>query len=80
MGALVCEEPWSVRSTGLVVIGGDSCFEGRGFESQHQIVDGHFSHLFVVKTVMFVLKDENKRNRGQDKNKNNRTAEFTLQE
>ena len=80
MGALVCEEPWSVRSTGLVVIGGDSCFEGRGFESQHHIVDGHFSHLFVVKTVMFVLKDENKRNRGQDKNKNNRTAEFTLQE
>ena len=29
---------------------------------------------------MFVLKDDNKRNRGQDKNKNNRTAEFTLQE
>ena len=29
-------------STGLVVIGGDSCFKGRGFESWHHILDGHF--------------------------------------
>ena len=27
--------------------------EGRGFKSQHRILDGHFSHLFVVKIVMF---------------------------
>ena len=32
---------------------GDSCSKGRGFESQHRILDGHFSHLFVVKIVMF---------------------------
>ena len=29
-------------SPGLVVIGGDSCFKGRVFESQHWILDGHF--------------------------------------
>ena len=27
---------------GLVVMGGDSCPEGRRFESQHGILDGHF--------------------------------------
>ena len=38
-----------------VVIGGDSCSKGHGFESQHRLLDGHFSHLFVVKIViMFV--------------------------
>ena len=37
-------------------IRGDSYFEGRGFESQHCILDGHFSHVLVVKIVMFVLK------------------------
>ena len=41
-------------SPGLVVIGGDSCTEGCGFESQHWILDEPFSHLFVVKIVMFV--------------------------
>ena len=41
-------------SRGLVVMGGDSCSEGHGFESQHSILDGHFSHVFVVKIVMFV--------------------------
>ena len=42
---------------GLVVNGKDSVSEGRGFESQHLILDGHVSHIFVVKIVMFVLKD-----------------------
>ena len=42
------------QNTGLVVMGGDSCSEGRGFESQHHILDGHFSHLFVVKILTFV--------------------------
>ena len=28
---------------GIVVMGGDSCSEGRGFESQYRILDGHFS-------------------------------------
>ena len=42
-------------SPGLVVMGGDSCSEDRGFEFRH-IVDGHdiFSHLFIVKIVLFV--------------------------
>ena len=30
-------------SPGLVVMGGDSSSEGHGFESQHCILDGHFS-------------------------------------
>ena len=37
-----------------MVIGGDACSEGHGFESHHRILDGHFSHLFVVKIVLFV--------------------------
>ena len=41
-------------SPGLVVVGGDSCSECRGFKSQLCILDGHFSHIFVVKIVMFV--------------------------
>ena len=40
-------------SPGIVVMGGDSCPEGNGFESQHHILDGHFSYLFVVRIVMF---------------------------
>ena len=36
-------------SPGLVVMGGDSNSEGRGFESQCRILDGHFSHNFFVK-------------------------------
>ena len=36
-------------SPGLVVMGGDSRSEGRGFESLHLILDGHLSHIFVVK-------------------------------
>ena len=43
------------RSPGQLVMGGDSCSEGRGFKSQHCI---HwmdiFSHIFDVKIVMFV--------------------------
>ena len=42
------------ESPGLVVMGGDSCSEGCVFESQHCILVGHFSHIFVVKIVMFV--------------------------
>ena len=45
----------------LVVMGGDSCSKGREFESRHRILDGKFSHLFIVKIVMCVgKKDENK--------------------
>ena len=42
------------KRPGLVVLRGDSCSEGRRFESQHRILDGQFSHLFVVKIVLFV--------------------------
>ena len=45
---------------GLVVIGGYSYHEGRGFESLHCILDGHFSQIFVVKFLMLCWKDENK--------------------
>ena len=55
-------------SPGLVVTGGDSWSEGCGFKSQHSTLDGHFSHILVVKIVMFVSEDENKLKRGPLKN------------
>ena len=39
-------------SPGLVVMGEDSRSEGRGLESQHWM--DVFSHLFVVKIIMFL--------------------------
>ena len=51
-------------SPGLVVMGGDSCAKSREFESWHHIMDGHFSHLFDIKIVICVWKDENKWKRG----------------
>ena len=35
-------------SPGLVVMGRDSRFEGRGFESQDRILDGHFFHIYLL--------------------------------
>ena len=40
-------------SPGLVVMGDDSCSRGCEFESRRRILDGLFSHLFVVKIVLF---------------------------
>ena len=37
-----------------MVMGGDSWTEGRGVESQHHILDGHFSHIFVAKIAVIV--------------------------
>ena len=37
-----------------MVMGGDSCSEDCGFESQHCILDGYFSHFFVVEIVLLV--------------------------
>ena len=37
-----------------MVMGGDSFSKGHGFESLCRILDGHFSHLFVVKIAFFV--------------------------
>ena len=31
-----------------MAMGGDSCPEGCGFESQHQILDGHFFTYFCL--------------------------------
>ena len=37
-----------------MVMGGDSDAKGCELESRHRILDGHFSHLFVAKVVLFV--------------------------
>ena len=39
---------------GLIITGGDSHSRGCGFESQHKILDRHFSHCVAVKIVIFV--------------------------
>ena len=53
-------------SPGLVVMGGDSRSEGCKFKSQCHILDGHFSHSFVVNCIAVCLKKtENKRKRGR---------------
>ena len=41
-------------SPGLVDIGGDSCSEVRGFESQHHIKDGQFFALICCKNVLML--------------------------
>ena len=52
---LLCFNFCTNGSPGLVVMGGDSCSEGGGFESRHHILDGHFSLIFVVKIVMMII-------------------------
>ena len=47
-------------SLGLVVMGGDSCSEGHGFESRPRILDGHFSQIFVVIFVMVLVSKDRK--------------------
>ena len=42
-------------STGQVGMGGDSCSEGCGFKSQYCVLDGHFSHWFVIKNCNVCL-------------------------
>ena len=37
-------------------MGGDSRSEGHGFKSQHRILDGIFSHIFVVTICNVCLK------------------------
>ena len=61
---------------GLVVMGRDSHSEGRGFKSQSRILDGHFSHIFVVKLERW--KDENKRKRGRGWHIFKKDAENTM--
>ena len=51
-------QEWGGGSPGFLVSGGDSGCKGQGFESLDCILDRHFSHLFAVKIVMLVWKDE----------------------
>ena len=37
-------------------MGGDSCSEGRGFESQHHKLDGHFLHINFLHKFYYCLK------------------------
>ena len=37
-----------------MVMGGDSCYKGREFESWHRILDGHFITYLFVKNLMCV--------------------------
>ena len=43
-------------SPGLVVMGRDSHSKGRGFESQHRILDGHFFTYICCKNCNVCLK------------------------
>ena len=49
-----------------MVLGRDSCSEGRGFKSQHCILDGHFSHIFVVKFVILFKKTRINKKEAED--------------
>ena len=42
-------------SPGLVIMGGDSRSEGRGFESQCRILDGHYFTLICSKIVLMFV-------------------------
>ena len=42
-------------SPGLLVMGGDSCSEGCGFESRYRILDGHFFTLICYKIVLMFV-------------------------
>ena len=43
-------------SSGLVVMGGDSCSKGCEFESQHHLLDGHFFTYICCKNCNVCLK------------------------
>ena len=47
------------------MLGRDSRSKGRGFESRHRNLDGHFSHTFVVKILLLFEKTENARKSGR---------------
>ena len=54
------------RSPCLVVMGGDSCSEGRGFESQHYILDGNFLTFICCQTCNACLKRRKKQKEAMD--------------
>ena len=58
-----------------MVIGGYSCLRCRGFESQHQVLDGHFFQQFVVTNYfLFEIPKITKRGRGWTIKKNSHMA------
>ena len=48
-----------------MVMGGDSCSKGRGFESQRHILDGHFFTFICCIDCNVCLKRRNKQKRGR---------------
>ena len=48
-----------------MVMGRDSLSEGRGFESWHRILDGHFHIDLLLKLYCLFEKTENKQKRGR---------------
>ena len=44
-------------SPGLVVNGDNLCSRGRGFDAQHQILDGHFSHFRVGSLIEWLWEE-----------------------
>ena len=52
-------------SPGLVVMGGDSSPEDRGFESQHHILDGHVFTYICCKNCKACLKRQKEKKRGR---------------
>ena len=47
-----------------MVMGGDSCSKGRGFESRHHTLDGHFFTLICCNDI-FLLRPKINNKRGQ---------------
>ena len=50
-----------------MVMGRDSHTKGHGFDSQHRILDGHFSHLFCCKNCNYVCLKRSKINEKEAK-------------
>ena len=55
------QEPHT-KNLGLVVMGGDSCPKGRGFESRHRILEGHFFTYICCKNCNGVCFKKTKNN------------------
>ena len=66
IGEIVVRKMSLLGSPGLVVMGGDSHSKGRGFESRHHILDGHFFTYICCKNLKCLSeKTENKQKKRQ---------------
>ena len=68
------EEGHNWAGPGLVVMGDNSCSKGRGFESQHHILDGHYFALICCKIVCLKRPKINKKKPGLANLKKNRVT------